>query len=361
MVTMRILALPCLFACAAVAQNATTAPPPAKTLIGWCSDLGDPDLRVAAAHRLWQTGPSTAPLLLREVQKSSAGAPTALQLLARFGRDAAPVAGNLRRLHGTGSHRHHDAIGLTLAAIGTRDAVTVSSYLGGYIVEFDADGKELRRVARPNVWGLTPLPGDRLLITTLTNSEVQEIDWDGKVHWRAKVTAPPLDAVRLPDGRTVVGGWNGKCVLWLDADGKEQQRLDGVGGVAIEPLFNGNLLICDYPGLRLVEVTNAAEVVWQARLPGSPMDVNLLPNGNYLVSLNAPNRIVEYERTADGLEVVTANDCSYQPEDVHRLADGRTFVTGDNGCRLLDATGRAVWKAATSHSAQAIVRLPSRH
>jgi len=355
----RIVVASMFLGCVA-AQDAATKQSQGQQVLQWCAELGDAKRCESAAHALWRAGSSVAPVLLREVQKSSAGSPMALRLLAAFGRDAASVSEPLERIYSTGAHRENVAIGLTLAAIGSRDSVTVASF-SGYIVELDPDGKELRRVTQGGVWGLAPLPGDRLLVTEIATHTVREIDWQGVVHWTATVPQSPLDALRLSDGTTVVACWHGPCVVWLDAAGKETRRVDGLHAVDIEPLWSGNLLICDHEGNRLVELDPTGDIVWQFRCPGKPMDADILPNGNLLVSINGPNRIVEYERAGDTLRVVHTKQSTVQPEDVYRLRDGRMFLTHSSGASLYDSDGKQIWRAATSHSSQAIVRLPSAH
>jgi hypothetical protein len=89
----------------------------------------------------------------------------------------------------------------------------------GRVVEYDADGKVLRSIDAPRVWGATPLPNGNVLIVAAAG--VSEVDPQGKTVWglsRADVPEYRLAnlqlAWRLPNGNTLfncwVNQWNGK-------------------------------------------------------------------------------------------------------------------------------------------------------
>jgi hypothetical protein len=320
-----------------------------------CAALTVPEQRVESMHELWRAGESAIPLLLQEVRNDSEAAGPALQVLAALGGGARGAVPALQKLRA--GHRRALDIGLALAAIGERDSILIAAWTGNRIVELDASGKELRKVAYQSPWGAVPLPDDHLLVTSVSPSKVEEIDWTGKVHWSAAVPNGPLDARRLPDGSTVVACWQGPCAIGLDASGKEKWRLPGIHAVDIEPLWNGHFLVCGHEDKLLVEADPTGKVVWKLPLAGTPMDADVLPNGNLLVAIDQPRQILELTR--EGREIsslVPPGD----PEDVQRLADGRTAIADANGATLLDAEGKVLWRVPLGHSGHVVARLAPR-
>lgn len=88
----------------------------------------------------------------------------------------------------------------------------------GKVNEYDSDGKILRSIDAPGVWGVTPLKGGNILITS--SSGLKEIDPADKVVWSvSKADLPDYklinlqNAWRLPNGNTLfncwVNEWNG--------------------------------------------------------------------------------------------------------------------------------------------------------
>lgn len=317
-----------------------------------CAALAVPEQRVASMYELWRAGQAAIPLLLREVGRDGATTGPALQVLAALGGEARAAVRALQKLR-TG-HRQAAHIGLTLAAIGERDSILVACWNGNQIVECDPLGQVLRKVPYPTAWGAVPLPDDRLLVTSVTASKVEEIDWTGKVHWSLSVPAAPLDARRLPDGSTVIACWRGPCALCVDADGKELWRLRDLHAVDIEPLWNGNFLVCGYEEKLLVEADPTGKVVWRLLLPGTPMDADVLPDGNLLVAIDQPRQILVLTR--EGREVSRLLPPG-DPEDVHRLADGRTAIADAEGATLLDPEGKVLWRVPVGHSGHVVARL----
>ena len=127
------------------------------------------------------------------------------QQLAAF---ALPVK-NTKSTHGQFRHAR-------LTADGT---LMVAHMDMGKVCEYDNDGKELWSAPVDGVWGVTPLKGGNILVTSRRG--VQEINREKKVVWevtRAELPDYELTnlqlAWRLPNGNTLfntwVNEWNGK-------------------------------------------------------------------------------------------------------------------------------------------------------
>ena len=74
----------------------------------------------------------------------------------------------------------------------------------------------------------------------------------------------------------------------------------------IQPLRNGNVLICDFDRSRVIEVTREKEIVWEMKAQ-NPTDAFRLPNGNTLITGN--NYFIEV--TPDKKTIWKKGGCSY--------------------------------------------------
>jgi len=99
------------------------------------------------------------------------------------------------------------------------------------LVEIDAAGKAVRAIAVGHTasWGAVELlPSGRYLVALFAANKVVEIDADGKVHWEGTVRQP-TSATRLANGNTLVTDTEGRRVLELDRLGKKvwEQATEG--------------------------------------------------------------------------------------------------------------------------------------
>lgn len=82
----------------------------------------------------------------------------------------------------------------------------------GEVRVYDAAGRELRKIAVPGVWGVTPLASGNLLVSG--RQGVREIDPAGATVWEFKPADAPdhnLGSIqlawRLPNGNTLINNW----------------------------------------------------------------------------------------------------------------------------------------------------------
>jgi outer membrane protein assembly factor BamB len=73
----------------------------------------------------------------------------------------------------------------------------------------------------------------------------------------------------LANGHCLVCGLSGK-VTELDASGKPVWQCSVPNAVCASRLPNGNTLVCDSEGHRVVEVDHDGKVVWEYRTTGRP-------------------------------------------------------------------------------------------
>jgi hypothetical protein len=123
------------------------------------------------------------------------------------------------------------------------------------------------------------LANGNYLVPQLLDRVVREYAPDGKIVWEVKTPDVPKEswpftAVRVPSGHTLITCTHGAHVIEVDAAGKIVWQLvnaDLPGAPLKDPcgaqrLPNGNTVIATYgnhgPGIKLIEVTPAKEVVW---------------------------------------------------------------------------------------------------
>jgi hypothetical protein len=114
-----------------------------------------------------------------------------------------------------------------MAARRLRDGRMVLVASGGICEVRDADGKLLHSFRAGQVRSLGAsldvLPGDRVLIPLANEGRVVEYDFDGQIHWQAKV-ASPVSAVRLANGNTLVCSQTPAAVVELNPAGEVLRR-----------------------------------------------------------------------------------------------------------------------------------------
>jgi len=197
----------------------------------------------------------------------------------------------------------------------------------GPIREFDLSGKVVREwPARDVCYGIEVLASGNLLLGSM--GRVEEIDRKGKVVWELPASAGILlamDVSRLGNGNTLIADYDGGRVIEFTPGGAEVWRYQCKSSRSAQRLRNGNTLIGVglHSGGRVFEVSPAGEVVWEKKGLGRPFHVRRLASGNTLVADNSQSRVVEVNR--DG-EVVWEYKCVY-PVGVERLLDGRTLVS----------------------------------
>jgi outer membrane protein assembly factor BamB len=207
----------------------------------------------------------------------------------------------------------------------------------GYVWGYRAGGKPLFEFDNVNTpCDVQLLPNNHVLVATYHANEVTERDRKGKVLWTFKVPGQARSCQRLPNGNTFVASStavmevtragkvlytyqkpegifrayklrNGRIVyvsnrgrvVLLDAKGKEIKSVNVPGGVQswgdVQLLPNGRFLVCSYSGNKVQEITAAGKAVWEVTVT-SPSSVNRLPNGNTLVTSMNAKCVVEYNR-----------------------------------------------------------------
>ncbi|MHC4548730.1 MAG: HEAT repeat domain-containing protein [Planctomycetota bacterium] len=206
----------------------------------------------------------------------------------------------------------------------------------------------------------------RTLIAVYSQSHVlevgpPEVGAQARILWETRTVRRPWAVQGLPNGHRLVVEYATKSLVEFDAQGREIWRRTGLPGYvsSVQRLDNGNtLLVLSNPG-KLLEMRLDGTTAWELVLAGFPTHAERLENGHFLVVLSQHKKIVEMDR--DG-KIVWSLAGLRHPWSAQRLANGNTLVCdlGAGQVQEFDRAGRVVWSHAVSQSYDAR-RLPNGH
>jgi len=210
---------------------------------------------------------------------------------------------------------------------------------------------------------LAPPPADRgrTLVSIYHEDRVVEYDRSGRLVWEMRAILKPWAAQGLPNGHRLVVHYPGKTLVEYDDTGRVVWRREGLPGFVggVQRLENGNTLLAVTNPDRLMEIRpgERGSVAWQLELPGRPTDARLLESGNLLVTLGQAGRVVEMDRA--GKELWALTDL-LTPYTARRLPDGNTLVAEYGTGRVVefDPAGTKVWEYTELDQCYTAERLP---
>ena len=162
----------------------------------------------------------------------------------------------------------------------------------------------------------------------------------------AKVDVAKLGAPKPFLGYTLVSyndlgkaGRNGK-VAELDATGKVRWELgDILTPIDAQVLPNGNVLVMEQNGILITERNLKNEILWQKNVNGNAVTAKRLPNGNTFIA--SRNQIMEVDK--DGKDVWVINRNMGDILSAVRLPNGNVAILSSVGqYHLLDNTGKVL-------------------
>lgn len=185
---------------------------------------------------------------------------------------------------------------------------------------------------------------------------VSEIDYDKNYIWQYCGLNAPHDAERLPNGNTLITEYGKSRVIEVTEAGDIIWEHRATHGSSLlmdaERLENGNTLISDYGLGKVIEINKNYQLVWQKSDLSRPMDAERLPNGNTLIvqavtegrSVNWNGSVIEFD--SEGNEVWSIKDVFNAPVDAERLPNGNTLVTEHVGGNVteFDYFGTVIWQ-----------------
>ena len=174
-----------------------------------------------------------------------------------------------------------------------------------------------------------------------------------------KIALPALVRLSWPGGIAVAADYSQNRIVAFDPRGREVFTLEKVYGAwDVEMLENGNLLLTEFALNRVLEMTRAGKEVWSYEELKNPYDADRLPNGNTLIADTFGERVVEVNPEG---EVVWEFKGGIKPYDVNRLANGNTLIADGRRDRIIEINpaGEIVWELPNMPSVHDVDRLPN--
>ncbi len=161
----------------------------------------------------------------------------------------------------------------------------------------------------------------------------------------------PLKDQPFELGRILLCSYGSSKVYEFDVDAKDPERPRWVVQMGMQPwavqgLPNGHRLVAYYGGRKIVEFgpeKDASKPIWESEmLPGGPMGMHRLENGNTVVACTDGEVVVELDSQG---KILKKWPLTGRPVDVERLENGNTLVTLQNGHKIVevDGEGNEVW------------------
>lgn len=170
-------------------------------------------------------------------------------------------------------------------------------------------GKVLWRVANGAGLDVHALPNGHVLFTNHTAHKVVEIDGNQKEVWSAGSEVglvTPYSVRRLPNGNTLVGDAQGARVLEFTSQKSvawkwEKPEMADLWPRMSRPTQAGTTLITFQKGGAVFEVNRAGKTVWEYKIDPKrlPYQALRLANGNTLIGLVDPGEVIEVDTSGN--------------------------------------------------------------
>jgi HEAT repeat protein len=204
----------------------------------------------------------------------------------------------------------------------------------------------------------TPLDLGRLLVCDHGQNKLIEFDSSGKEIWQKSVALQPWACAGLPNGHRLVGSYNERSVVEFDDAGREVWRIDSLPGgpMGIDRLDNGNTLVACADALQVIEVTPDKRTIWQVQLAGRPVEAHRLGDGRTLVALQNEQKVVEVDSTGKVVWEIPNIGMVFSAQ---RLENGTTLVAciGRPEICEYDRAGQVVWSRGAFSNPYYVQRL----
>lgn len=291
----------------------------------------------------------------------AAGSPPAVAALGRLGEDVAPYLQSgdetirlaaARALVDRGDRAGLAPLGELLSSkdeMIARDAASALRLATGVFHDTPEKWTKWIRDEGATAKLTFPLPDrppelGRTLICIYGQNKVIELDSAGKEIFEANGMAHPWGCFGLPNGHRLVAAYSNQKVVEYDETGKEVWSKDGLPGgpMSVQRLENGNTLIACSDSHKVLEVARDGSIVREETIEGRTSDADELDNGNWLVTLQNGNKVVEVNRAG---ETVWTLDGLSSPLTAQRLENGHTLVAemGVGRVAEYDRSGNRVW------------------
>jgi HEAT repeat protein len=226
----------------------------------------------------------------------------------------------------------------------------------GQVMELGTENKvrwQLKDLQNP--MDVQVLPGNRVLVTEYSASQVTERNLKNEVLWRKSVSYP-ISAERLANGHTFIVTRN--LLLEVDRSGKEVLTLQRPNHdvMAARKLRDGQIVLVSSQGY-CARLDNGGKESKKFNIQnmGGTNYIDITAKGHVIIPQQWNNKVFEYD--ADGKLVWEAT--VHQPMAASRLPNGNTLVSSQMWpCKVfeLDKTGKVVWEYQTENYAGRVKR-----
>jgi HEAT repeat protein len=216
----------------------------------------------------------------------------------------------------------------------------------GKVLELDMQGRVRWTIEGLNYpYDAQVLHNGRVLIAEQNLNRVTERDLKGETLWTKQINNPFV-AQRLPNGHTFIA-----CryqLVEVDREGKELVTINRPNEytMAAAKLRDGSIAVVNNLGI-CTRFDSAGKELKSARLPYDQRfgmgPVEILPNGNVLMSSPNTHKVIEYDPDGKQLHEVSVNF----PSSATKLTNGNLLVCTSQGNKVMevDRSGRVVWEA----------------
>jgi hypothetical protein len=244
----------------------------------------------------------------------------------------------------------------------TRRAIAVAVALAAAVIAAAAGTLAYARLVAgfefQRALGFQELPGGRFLVTdgggadfTDAGSSVFIVDRGGRVSWRAEAGLRfAHSAVLLSNGNALVPDTNGDRLVEIAPDGSIAWTSESWGGGAgtlangvrldypnhATELEGGRFLVSSRYGSAVIETDRTGEVYWEYYGATRQHAPRRLPGGTTLIADSDRDRVIEV--APDGGIVWSYGEGLSWPRFAQRLANGDTLITDSGNDRVVEVT-----------------------
>jgi WD40 repeat protein len=195
------------------------------------------------------------------------------------------------------------------------------------------------------------LPGNRVLIAEQTAKRVTERDFKGNVLWEYVTNEDTINCKRLPNGNTWIGTRNNVMEIRPNKSVVFSYKIADQYMHAVRRLANGSFVGITSTGV-IHEVNAVGKQIRtvQVAQEGTWGDVDVLPNGNYLIANYGSGFVREVDHTGKIIREVKAADAT----GLERQPNGQLLVSGGESARIIDWNGRTIWSTKSNGSIRRI-------
>ena len=200
----------------------------------------------------------------------------------------------------------------------------------------------------------------RLLVCDMGQQKVIEYDNAGVKTWEKQVGQAPWACFGLPNGHRLAGSYQERSIVEFDEGGNEVWRMNDLPGgpMGVQRLDNGNTLLAIPDAMQVIEVSADKKIIWKAALDGRPTFARRLEDGRTLVSLQQHQKVVEVDEGGKVAWEIPIGGMSFSAD---RTPSGTTLICDlqKGEVREYDRSGAVVFKKAGFSNPYTVQRLTS--